>query len=173
MTNIVDEQTSTLDSSTFNSPPFFGTSWVPKHFAQYDGKPCQHFSSYIKVHSTSFKSALMTPQHSNTILTRVQAQNSASRALQKKLLYTFPYPLPVPTTHPTSFDSKNVYNLPTNVDTVFPSWLTSSPLHALTSKVDKVSGLSPNSLVMTVVVEEPSTNTILQKLFSLSQKWTW
>ena len=102
MTNIVDEQTSTLDSSTFNSPPFFGTSGVPKRFAQYDGIPCQHFSSYIEVQSTSFKSALMTPQHSNTILTRVQAQNSVSRALQKsfyipfRTLFLFPPPTPHP-----------------------------------------------------------------------------
>ena len=50
----------------------------------------------------------------------------------------------------------NLY-IPTNVDTVFHSGLTSSPLQALTSKVDLVSGLSPNSLVMTVVVVDPFT----------------
>ena len=47
--------------------------------------------------------------------------------------------------------------IPTNVVTVLHSWLTSSPLQALTSKVVSVSGLSPDSLVMTVVVVDPST----------------
>ena len=47
--------------------------------------------------------------------------------------------------------------IPTNVDTVLHSRLTSSPLQALTSKVVSVSGLSPDSLVMTVVVVDPST----------------
>ena len=50
----------------------------------------------------------------------------------------------------------NLY-IPTNVDTVFHSGLTSSPLQALTSKVEVVSGRSPDSLVMTVVVVEPLT----------------
>ena len=48
-------------------------------------------------------------------------------------------------------------SLPTKVDTVLHSGLTVSPLRALTSKVDKVSGLSPDSLVITAVVVEPST----------------
>ena len=47
--------------------------------------------------------------------------------------------------------------IPTNADTVLHSWLTSSPLQALTSNVVSVSGLSPDSLVMTVVVVDPST----------------
>ena len=63
-----------------------------------------------------------------------------------------------------------VYNLQTKVDTVFLSSLTSSPLHTLTSKVDIVSDLSPDSLVITAVVIELSTNNSLQQLFSLSQK---
>ena len=51
----------------------------------------------------------------------------------------------------------NVCHLPTNFDTVLHSRLTSSPEQALTSKVVSVSGLSPDSLVMTVVVVDPST----------------
>ena len=52
---------------------------------------------------------------------------------------------------------KFVY-IPTNLVILLHSWLTSSPLQALTSKVVSVGGLSPDSLVMTMVVVEPSTN---------------
>jgi len=50
------------------------------------------------------------------------------------------------------------YHIPTNVDTDFHSWHTLSPLRALTSKVNVVSGLSPDSLVMTMFVVEPFTS---------------
>ena len=47
--------------------------------------------------------------------------------------------------------------VPTNFDTVLHSGLTASPLQALTLKVVSVSGLSPDSLVMTVVLADPFT----------------
>ena len=47
--------------------------------------------------------------------------------------------------------------VPTNDVAVLHVWPTSSPLQALTSKVVPVSGLSPDSLVMTVVVVDPFT----------------
>ena len=47
--------------------------------------------------------------------------------------------------------------IPTNADTVLHFWLASSPLQALTSKVVSVNGRSPDSLVMMVVVLDPST----------------
>ena len=50
------------------------------------------------------------------------------------------------------------YNhIPTNVDTDFHSWLALSPLFVLTLKVNVDSGLSSDSLVMTVKVVEPFT----------------
>ena len=56
-------------------------------------------------------------------------------------------------------ENQNSYNVrvPINVDTVLHSWLASSPQQALTSKVDVVSGLSPDSPVMTMAVLDPST----------------
>ena len=57
----------------------------------------------------------------------------------------------------TTVQLQGICYLPTNVDTVALFRLTSSPLQALTSKVVSVNGRSPASLVMTVVVVDPST----------------
>jgi len=57
--------------------------------------------------------------------------------------------------------------IPTNLDTVLHSWLALPPLQALTLKVNVVSGLSPDSLVMTAVVVEPFTTFSPWKLLSL------
>ena len=67
--------------------------------------------------------------------------------------------------------SHSFLHIPTNLDTVLHSLLTSSPLQALTLKVNVDSGVSPDSLVMTVVVVDPFTNFSPWKLMSLL-KWT-
>ena len=72
----------------------------------------------------------------------------------------------------TTVHLQDVCHLPTNVDTVAHFRLTSSPLQALTSKVVSVNGLSPVSLVMTVVVVDPSTILSMWQQFSLPRKRT-
>ena len=72
----------------------------------------------------------------------------------------------------TTVHLQDVCHLPTNVDTVAHLRLTSSPLQALTSKVVSVNGLSPVSLVMTVVVVDPSTILSMWQQFSLPRKRT-